>query len=331
MTAPKSFTSLQLLNLNSPSYRSANTRHRRWSIETCGSLKTRTPKTPAARIEALLLALRGVAATQDLLSFLTEVQPGHFLVPLRTQLLFTLLKLDVDCAFVFLEDTERLMFFDIMTEDWRNEDNESVLVLSHQDLKKMVTEVMNYKLEMTNLLHSIQYRWYDVWLLFSKALRNVNDVHDSLNVVKLLIDLIVSDDTITPDISHHCQSVCGVQENDEPLTLKCTRAALLTLRVAQRIARYPVLGSGMSQLSEKQRTAFLKGAVEHDLGRLVEFLSTEEGLLPAVRAALPCGMVSLRRVIENEQDLLKMLEQYHKELLMLSTYRDKQNDTPKGK
>ncbi|XP_063865674.1 uncharacterized protein LOC135103412 isoform X1 [Scylla paramamosain] len=331
VTAPKSFTSLQLLEQNSPSYRSANTRHRRWSIGTCGSLKNRRPKTPNARIEALLLALRGVAAAQDLLSFLTEVQPGHFLVPLRTQLLFTLLKVDVNCAFIFLEDTERVMFFDIMTEDWRNEDNESVLVLSHQDLKMMVKEVMNYKMEMTNLLHGIQYRWYDIWLLISKALQKVDDIHDSLNVVRLLIDIIVSDDTMTPDISHHCQSVCGLQKDDDPLTLKCTRAALLTLRVAQRIARYPVIGSGMSQLSESQRMTFLKGAMQHDLGRLVEFLSTEEGLLPAVRAALPCGMVSLRPVIDNEHDILKMLEQYEKELLILSTYRDDQNDSPEGR
>ncbi|XP_045104350.1 uncharacterized protein LOC123499881 [Portunus trituberculatus] len=327
VTAPKSFTSLQLLEQNARRSRSANTRHRRWSIGTCGSLKNRRPRTAIARIEALLLALRGVAAAQDLLSFLTEVQPGHFLVPLRTQLLFTLLKVDVNCAFIFLEDTERLMFFDIMTEDWRSEDKESVLVLSHQDLEKMVIEVMNYEIEMTNLLHTTQYRWFDVWLLLSKALRKVDDIHDSLNVVRLLIDLIVSDDTMTLNNSHHCQSVCGVQKDDEPLTLKCTRAALLTLRVTQRIARYPVLGSGMSQLSETQRMTFLKGAVQHDLGRLVEFLSNEEGLLPAVRAALPCGMVSLRRVIDNEQDLLKMLEQYEKELLLLSTYRDEQNDT----
>ncbi|MPC15421.1 Thrombospondin-type laminin G domain and EAR repeat-containing protein [Portunus trituberculatus] len=187
VTAPKSFTSLQLLEQNARRSRSANTRHRRWSIGTCGSLKNRRPRTAIARIEALLLALRGVAAAQDLLSFLTE-------------------------------------------------------------------------------------------------------------------------------------SVCGVQKDDEPLTLKCTRAALLTLRVTQRIARYPVLGSGMSQLSETQRMTFLKGAVQHDLGRLVEFLSNEEGLLPAVRAALPCGMVSLRRVIDNEQDLLKMLEQYEKELAKSVTY-----------
>lgn len=322
VTAPKNFTSLQLLQQNTSSYSSVGARHRRWSSGTCGSPKGRRPTTATDRMESLLLALRGVAAAQDLLSFLTKAQPGHFLVPWRTGLIFTLLKVDVNCAFILLEDTERLMFFDILTEDWRNEDNETVLVLSHKDLKNMINEVENYKTEMADLLHSIQFRWFDTWLLVSKAIRKVRNVHGSLNMVTLLINLIVSDDTKTPESWHHCQFVCGIQQDDEPLTMKCTRAAVLTLRVAQRIARYPMLGSSMSQLSEEQRKVFLKAAVEHDLEMLFDFLTAEEGLLPALRAALSCGMVPLGQVLDNEQEILKMFKEYEKQLPVLSTYID---------
>ena len=278
------------------------------------------------------MALRGVAAAQDLLDFLKEQQPGHFLVPLRTGLLFTLLKKDVNCAFIFLEDTERLMFFDILTEDWRNEDNETVLMLSHQDLKNMIAEAEGYKTEMTSLLHRIQFRGFDTWQLVNKAIQNTRDVRSSLNIVKLLIDLVVSNNTMMPEMSHHCQSVCGEQQDNENTTLNCVRAALLTFRVANRIARYPVIGSGMSQLSEKQRKKLLKSAVEHDLERLVEFLNFEEGLLPTIRAAIPCGLVPLSQVLNNKQALLKMLKEHEKELLVLSTIQDEEvYDTFGGK
>lgn len=280
---------------------------------------------PKDRSEALLVGLRVVAAAQDLHDVLTEAQPGQFIVAWRTWLFYTLLKMDVNCAFILLEDTNTLMFFDIVTDDWRNEDNETVIVLSHKDLINMRTEVENYMTEMIRWLHSIQFRWTDRFSLVSKAVRKVSDIRTSLNIVKILTELIVSDYTMTPESSDHCRWLCAAPQNEKAVLANCTHAAELTLLAAQRISRYTVLGSGLMQLSQEQRHLLLDAAVQHDLGRLVEFLDGEDGLLDVLRAAIYCGVTPRG---QNYGVVLEMLEEYEKILLFRATYLDKDDNIP---
>ncbi|XP_050727913.1 uncharacterized protein LOC127004357 isoform X2 [Eriocheir sinensis] len=324
VTAPKTFSSLHMLQRDSSGYGHVGVRRRRWSSGICGSPKTRESMNPKDRSEALLIALRGVAAAQDLRDLLAKAQPGQFIVPWRTWLFYTLLKMDVNCAFILLEDTNMLMFFDIVTNDWRNEDNETVMVLSHKDLTNMLTEVENYITEMTSWLHSIQFRWTDRFSLVSKAVRKVSDIRTSLNIVKILTELIITDYTMTPESSDHCRWLCAAPQSEMAGLANCTQAATLTLLAGQRISRYPVLGSGLMQLSKEQRQLLLDAAVQHDLGRLVEFLGAEDGLLAVLRAALYCGLTP--RGQNYDGVVLEMLEDYERTLLFRATYMDKDDD-----
>lgn len=328
VTAPKTFSSFHMLQGDSSVYGHVKARRRRWPSGVCGSPKARKSTTPKDRTEALLVALRGVAAAQDLLGLLSEARPGQFGVPWRTSLFFSLLKMDVNCAFILLEDTNKLMFFDILTEDWRNEDNETVLVLNQKDLTYMQDEVENYLTEIINWLYGIQFRWTDQWLLVSKAVRKVSDVRNSLITVKILREVIVNNHTMTPEKSDHCRWVCAASQTEKAGLANCTQAAFLALRVAQRIARYPVLGSRLMQLSEGQRQLLLNAAVQHDLGRLVEFLADEDRLLTVLGAAIYCGLTPRG---QGYDDVLGMLEEYEKKLLYISTYLNNDDISRDGK
>lgn len=318
VTAPKSFTSLQLLQQNSPSYGSAGARRRRWSSGICGSPKGRRPTTPTDRREGLLLALRGMAAAQDLLSFLTEARPGHFLVPGQSLNFFTLLTQNVDCAILSLEDDSNLKLHEVLdTVKWGN----TTILKQYEFPSKTITEIIGniqrYIVKEELELRKISLDVNDFQMLLDRVRGENAPTRRDLRILNYLIDITNNHEleSLHFELSfHNCLLVCPeIQENmpdREKIQKICIPDISTLFEALKSISRYSTIINGMKQLPAHHSQILKAGVVEYLLGQLLRSIRRKEHLRKQIYAAAVCGLSP-----EGSEESQQMLSIYQRELL----------------
>ncbi|XP_063865670.1 uncharacterized protein LOC135103410 isoform X1 [Scylla paramamosain] len=315
VTAPKTFTSLHLLEQNSPSYRSANTRHRRWSSGNCGLPRNRRPETRTTRIEALLLALRGVAAAQDLLTFLTEVQPVHFLAPGQNPSFFNLLMQNVDCAIFSLEDNGNLKLHEILDAiKWHN----TTVFIQNEFYTDTVTElignIQSYLVKEKLELKKVTLDADD--LLMIKNMKRDDSTRRDLLILDYLIDITSnheSENLPSEIFLRNCLLFCpGFQKNfpdKKKMQMSCIPEILTVFKALKTISRYSAIITEMRQLPAHISQMLKAGVVQYLLGQLLRSVSEKGQLRKQVYAAVVCRLSP-----EGSEEYQQMLLTYRRQL-----------------
>ncbi|XP_045104115.1 uncharacterized protein LOC123499741 isoform X2 [Portunus trituberculatus] len=315
VTAPKTFTSLQLLEQNAPNYRSASIRRRRWSSENCELPRNRRPKTLTARIETLFLVLRGVAAAQDLLIFLTEIQPGQFLVPGQNLNFFNLLMQNVDCAILYLENNGNLKLHETLDAiKWHNTTVFIQNELPTDNMTEMIGNIQSYLVQEKLELKKVTLNADD--LLLINNLKKVDSTRRDLLILDYLIDITSNHEleNLPSEIFHrNCLLFCpAFHENirdRKKMQMSCIPEILTVFKAMKTISKYSAIITEMKQLSAHSYQILKAGVVRYLLGQLLRSVSEKKELRKQVYAAVVCRLSP-----EGSEEYQQMLITYRREL-----------------
>ncbi|MPC15418.1 Aggrecan core protein [Portunus trituberculatus] len=315
VTAPKTFTSLQLLEQNAPNYRSASIRRRRWSSENCELPRNRRPKTLTARIETLFLVLRGVAAAQDLLIFLTEIQPGQFLVPGQNLNFFNLLMQNVDCAILYLENNGNLKLHETLDAiKWHNTTVFIQNELPTDNMTEMIGNIQSYLVQEKLELKKVTLNADD--LLLINNLKKADSTRRDLLILDYLIDITSNHEleNLPSEIFHrNCLLFCpAFHENirdRKKMQMSCIPEILTVFKAMKTISKYSAIITEMKQLSAHSYQILKAGVVRYLLGQLLRSVSEKKELRKQVYAAVVCRLSP-----EGSEEYQQMLITYRREL-----------------
>lgn len=184
-------------------------RRRRWSLGICGSRKVWTAKNPKYRSEAVLMALRGVAAAQDLLDFLVEAPQGLLFVPEKHTSFFKLLTHNPACAISSLEDDCCLKLPNILHDvEWINGTAQGAF--SRVTIMVMINNVKEYihkeKMELGKVILSI-----DDLLMIHEVSRQDALTRQDVLILNSLVSLARNHEVhyLPPDVLlTNCMLVC---------------------------------------------------------------------------------------------------------------------------
>lgn len=164
-------------------------------------------------VTAVLEALRGVTASEDLLSFLHTLKPGLVALPRQKIRHLTRLLQDVPCAFTLIDPELGYLVYDILTE-WKQDGSGSVteLDLTRDDLTALVLNLQDFSRNATVRLANQRVRWQEVFSIYSDSTNSLASYDVGLGILDSLKKLFVGnvgDTTFTAVNDEFCREMCG--------------------------------------------------------------------------------------------------------------------------
>lgn len=326
VTAHKMLSSLHVLRSDSFD---VGTRRRRWSSERCVSSKANKPKTPKDRSEALLVALKGVAAARHLLSFLVKGPQGLMLVPGHSLHFFKSLTQNVACAISSLENDSCLKLHNILQEvEWINSTTQDGTLLSRKTILEIISNLKRYIVKEERELKKIRLSSNDLLEIRDVTGRNTLTRQDIV-ILSSFISVARNHElhNLPPDILfNNCVLVCPeIQENmavDKTLQKACTPNITAIFKALRSMSQYSSIIRRMWHLSTRHFGMLETGVIHHLLGRLLQTVRMHKQLRKQIYAAVVCG-ISPDGGKQSLQMLIKYRQEVYREALKLFVSRTK--------
>lgn len=173
-------------------------------------------------VTAVLEALRGVTASEDLASFLHTLKPGLVALPRQKLRLLTRLLQDVPCAFTLIDPELGYLVYDILTE-WKQDGSGAVteLDLTRDDLTTLILNLQDFGRNETVRLANQRIRWQEVFSIYSDSTKSLASYDVGLGVLDSLKKLFVGNvggKAIKAVNGEFCREMCGhIIEDEEEL------------------------------------------------------------------------------------------------------------------
>lgn len=314
VTAHKTLSSLHVLRSNSLD---VGTRRRRWSSESCGFSKTSKLMIPKDRSEALLVALKGVAAARHLLSFLVKAPQGILLVPGHRLHFFKSLTQNVACAISSLQDDSWLELHSILQEvEWINSTTQDGTLLSRKAILEAISNVKRYIVKEERELKKIRLSSNDLVKIRDFTGRN-SITRQDIVILSSLISVARNHELLPlpPGILvNNCVLVCPqIREEmavDKKLQKTCAPNIAPIFEALRSISQYSfILRRAWQHLSTRHFRMLETGVTHHLLGRLLQTVRIDKQLRKQISAAAVCGIAP-----EEGKQSLQMLVKYRREV-----------------